>query len=571
VARALNAISQVIPVVTKFFSDNAEVIKTVGKVLLAGVAVWGTYRAATLAADAAMKAYAGGGALVKKAMELVGGGIFEVIKGLRALTVFIAANPLGAIAIGVAAIAAAFVLFGDNAEVAASQAATFGESIATLRGQTTALLTSTNDLNKQISEQIEGIRSGTIGKDTVLKQIDDQIKAAKDSAILATEEIEKAKKAALESNQGGTFLSTDTVASNEELRLIQDLIKDLEFQRERVLKANREFQVSAGLNVNSLASLAKASKDVTDQLQKVEIGSNAFTRLATEAKKAADEIRKANEQVTILQNPGNSLDALNNRMQVLQAVLNRAELPGEFARAGAAVRELNEELEITKARIEAAVAPNVGTRDIGAIVPEGLTDNEAQGIATAAQGTQAFLDGLDLGKVNTFKTSMLEVKKVLIDTGQALKEMGVQAFGSLAEGIGKAVAQGKKIGDVFKQIGRELAVQAPKLLGTALLNAATTAQPWPVALALAAAGAALLGISGFAAGSFEQADLARDQQAAGALTGTGGAAGQAAQDLGTFNAGEVGRINIQIFMDSEEVSNRVRQHLNIESELQLGN
>ncbi|NIV12879.1 MAG: hypothetical protein GWN62_16840 [Aliifodinibius sp.] len=139
-----------------------------------------------------------------------------------------------------------------------------------------------------------------------------------------------------------------------------------------------------------------------------------------------------------------------------------------------------------------------------------------------------------------------------------LKAMGVDAIGAIAEGFGASVAGGEEFANVLRKIGNELIVQVPKMLGFAFLNAATTAQPWYVAVAFAAAGLSLLGISGFAAEKIRQAQADQSLDTGGigsnVLSGTTQASG-----LSDFTATDTQEINLQGALDGAEITFRTEE------------
>ena len=95
-----------------------------------------------------------------------------------------------------------------------------------------------------------------------------------------------------------------------------------------------------------------------------------------------------------------------------------------------------------------------------------------------------------------------EMKDLAKDLGAAF----IQAGADIVESIGRAIGAGDSVADAFKQALKGLLVEVPKLAGIALLNAATNPKNSLIALELAVAGLALIGLSGLLGGLFSRED-----------------------------------------------------------------
>lgn len=93
------------------------------------------------------------------------------------------------------------------------------------------------------------------------------------------------------------------------------------------------------------------------------------------------------------------------------------------------------------------------------------------------------------GAWSSIKSGLQNVKSAFMDFGA-----------SAAQSIGYAIGAGESLADAFRQSLNALLVEVPKLVGMALLNAAAAGPPSPASLPMAAAGLALLGLSGILKG-----------------------------------------------------------------------
>lgn len=152
------------------------------------------------------------------------------------------------------------------------------------------------------------------------------------------------------------------------------------------------------------------------------------------------------------------------------------------------------------------------------------------------------------GEMVSFGDSIMSVVK---DVFPQVKQAGIDALGALARGLGEAIANGEGFKDTLRSILADLASSVLQMVGFALLNASTTAQPWYVALALAAAGLSLLGLSGF----IDAKQAQRDQQAptSDSLATSGTTSAPDQQGLSSFAGSE--EANQFDFSGSEFVMN----------------
>lgn len=580
-ARALNTISQLIPKITSFFRDNAEILKVVGTAIASVVGAFAAYKSVIFVVASATSAFAKAKENYGKATKFLSTEVDVARVKLTNLYKTLALNPWGALAVGVGLVIAAFIAFNDTQEVLSNTTKRINELTDEVKTFTSEATKTLSELDKVLKD----VRSGKDTGETFITRIQEQLVEAEKAALSAGEALALAQSRAAGADESfkpvinaftgeeqavvGSFAFELQNFKDAELRVAQlrEQLRQAQLDVQNAAKAaDLEVARAAGLTVRSLAFLGEQTKKITDELQKVAIGSDAFNRLAIAAKKAADELRTAQEELTLIQNAGGSVDEISNRLNIMQSRLNKAEFGPEFVKIAEELKKLSAELETARTRMEAF------TESGGKLAEVAKKTEEAPGPTQEnplSQSLSEFLEGLELTKVSEFQKGIANLRDELIDTGKAMRDLGIRAFGDLATGIGKAIAQGSKISDVFKEIGRTLAIEAPKLLGTALLNAATTAQPWPLALGLAAAGAALLGLSGFAAGKFEQADQLNGNSGVGP---TGNAVSdQVTQDLGTFSDQDLGMgPTINIFMDGKEIAGIVKNRIDILNELQIG-
>jgi tape measure domain-containing protein len=102
---------------------------------------------------------------------------------------------------------------------------------------------------------------------------------------------------------------------------------------------------------------------------------------------------------------------------------------------------------------------------------------------------------------------------------EELKKGALEFGGQFAESIGYAIGSAGSLADAFKQAIAQMLVQLPKMAGMALLNAAAFPANAPIALPLAAAGLALLGLSGLIGGVQAKNAQEREDAMAGLPSG----------------------------------------------------
>lgn len=174
------------------------------------------------------------------------------------------------------------------------------------------------------------------------------------------------------------------------------------------------------------------------------------------------------------------------------------------------------------------------------------------------------------------------VAPVVTQAFENIKAASIDALGQLAFDLGKAIAVGGSFADAFgaalKSIADAVLVQAPRMIGMALINAAVVLPP-PASFALLAAGIGLIGFSGLASGFLSK--LGKGGGGAGAVAGGGAFGGgggnvaprgaSGADGLSTFNAGDFQpNFNLQVMIGNKEVSNIVIADLKKQQQLQGG-
>jgi hypothetical protein len=117
-----------------------------------------------------------------------------------------------------------------------------------------------------------------------------------------------------------------------------------------------------------------------------------------------------------------------------------------------------------------------------------------------------------LPKVNAFANSFAEVFKGMADQ---VKGYMANMAGDMAFSIGEAIGAGKSVGDVMAATLASMAVQIPKMVGMAMLNAAMSPTNSAIALPLALGGIALLGLSGIISGVQQKNNAAKEADLSG--------------------------------------------------------
>ena len=196
-----------------------------------------------------------------------------------------------------------------------------------------------------------------------------------------------------------------------------------------------------------------------------------------------------------------SIDALSKKLSTLRSAftatgseLTRIKLGGQISDVEFQLLKFSTSVDAIKPRVQdiaslakdATQLPSMG---------EGMSTGGWIGELVSSMDTA-------LPKVSEFATQM---KLVFVNLKESVKSSMIDMAQDVAFNIGQAIGAGASVGDVFKNVLRELAVMIPKMVGMAMINQAAMV-PSPASLPLALAGLALIGASGIISGAFKASD-----------------------------------------------------------------
>jgi len=181
-----------------------------------------------------------------------------------------------------------------------------------------------------------------------------------------------------------------------------------------------------------------------------------------------------------------AIDRATNLTEIIKSVRSGLEMPKGFDGTNA---ELDAYLgTTTDATIEAAKQAKHLEETFAAAGTKGISTFTELGKSAQGLGVR-MKEALGKDAFSALESGLQNVKSAFMDFGA-----------SAAQSIGYAIGAGESLADAFRQSLNALLVEVPKLVGMALLNAAAAGPPSPASLPMAAAGLALLGLSGILKG-----------------------------------------------------------------------
>lgn len=232
-----------------------------------------------------------------------------------------------------------------------------------------------------------------------------------------------------------------------------------------------------------------------------------------------------------------SIAFLDAQMKALQESFKQTTSQADRDMLNFKIKAIADEIEKMSGKIQPANAALGGLAAKFGAVAKAAAQTKADMADVLAANAEAGqpLFGNEINQADILNAKLEEIGKTI--KGQ-LKGAFVDFGASAAMAIGNAIGMGESVGNVFKNMIAEMLVQIPKLAGMALLNAATNPVNSTIALPLAVAGLALLGLSGLIGGI--QSKNAQEREMAANMNGLAGAGGSAASGGNGRQAGPSG-------------------------------
>lgn len=248
-----------------------------------------------------------------------------------------------------------------------------------------------------------------------------------------------------------------------------------------------------GLNaaVGSLAFLEEKLKAVNEAIQSLPPDSPALAQLALRAVELEGQIEKVEARIKLLRLGIESLPEL----KTIQIAIDMPDLTSESFN----IPEFAASIDTTSFENLSTAFENIGLSS--QFIQQNMQNIPA---LTEAVGSSAFSLAESFGaSADNAAQFALNINEALTSTIPfAVNSLG-SAFERLGRDIGEAFINGEKFAGRFVQtiaaVVGEIISQATKVLGMALLQAATTI-PFPASLPFIVGGAALLGLSGLVSG-----------------------------------------------------------------------
>jgi hypothetical protein len=294
--------------------------------------------------------------------------------------------------------------------------------------------------------------------------------------------------------------------------------------KEMTAFAQKEFGASAQ-QVQAFAATLQASefagKSQAEALEYIKARFAVFIQSCDESTTANTKFGKSLTDTKAKAEPAaGSIDAMTEKLKKLKDQFNATGDASKRLFLADDIADAELRLEMMQAQGEAMEGLKTKTLDLGG-AEKHISDNmqfmagqALNSLATMDIGidqTRSFFDKLGdaIGGDNGgIKARLEELKKGALEFG-----------GQFAESIGYAIGSAGSLADAFKQAIAQMLVQLPKMAGMALLNAAAFPANAPIALPLAAAGLALLGLSGIIGGVQAKNAQEREDAMAGLPSG----------------------------------------------------
>ena len=241
-----------------------------------------------------------------------------------------------------------------------------------------------------------------------------------------------------------------------------------------------------------------------------------------------------------------SIDALTKKLSELRAAFTATGSQADRKIIKAEIAAITDEIErLSGARSGAGGIKGMVSAFSTIAMATATAKNDLASVMAMSGGADQpiFQDmGALLAKSQSFGEQM---KQVFASLKESVKNSMVQMAQDVAFNVGEAIGSGASVGDVFKNVLRELAVMIPKMVGMAMINQAAMV-PSPASLPLAIAGLALIGASGIISGVFKAKDAKKAD-----IPEVGGSAPMPTPDrrgLDSFGEG-AGRTEAVIYID----------------------
>jgi tape measure domain-containing protein len=545
-----------------FLADNSAILIAGAGAYLAYSSAAISARVATLAASAATAistAYTTAAISVQAAYITVTNALTGTITlataAQRIMNLVMASNPLGLVIVGVTALVAAYVaLSGSTKELTKEQAYHadlskqvadgFGKESAgaailfaklkTLNPLSAEAKTIRDEINTTYATYLPNQLTETTNLEGIAKA-QDAVNAALLTKIrlqVKEQELTRAitiqQTAVIEAyNSVGKATGASAAAIQKAISSVQTtLAKGSEDQRIATLRASGDFDALArelGKVSGVGADVQKTINDIAeaglgleflDAAGAVSITEDSIKSLlafmdevpasATKAGKAIGNGANGTGGQAIA--AAGSIDALNAELSKLKAAFEATGDAKTRLSIGQDIAELESTIErvtaqgapldtlvmktnsITDSLVNMAAASDMGMRSLDQFAKDAAASftSAEPVILTFSEKMQS---ALGEGAWSSIKSGLQNVKSAFMDFGA-----------SAAQSIGYAIGAGESLADAFRQSLNALLVEVPKLVGMALLNAAAAGPPSPASLPMAAAGLALLGLSGILKG-----------------------------------------------------------------------
>lgn len=273
------------------------------------------------------------------------------------------------------------------------------------------------------------------------------------------------------------------------------------------------------LVVGEFAKFIKSGKDA----------SGTAAGLATNLGKITTATGPAAGSIAALES---QLKSLNERFTATGSELERSQLRQKIDDLGISLKRLKEGADLTT------------------LVPQQVTEQMTDFAAAAERSQRAVEGGLlppDFVQEIDAKTKAITGLKIaMVDlsrtVGSQLKDAFLQFGIAASEAIGRAIAMGENVGDVFKKVLVDFLVNVPKLVGMALLNAAAGMIGQPAAIPIAAAGLALIGMSALLSGARDKKEMQKQNEVGGIASAPSPSNGRVAAPEGLAQAATAGQM-----------------------------
>lgn len=302
-----------------------------------------------------------------------------------------------------------------------------------------------------------------------IKEYEAAIAGLSYGASVAAKDLEKTKKAAKELAEAGS----------------------LGFFEEQLKKINETFQ-NKKLSGSQITDLLGRKEDIEAQIKRLK---ELYGIVKTETEPATGSLVSLKKQLAEIQTQINEIPNDLNLLTALQV---------QAVATTASIKDVENQIAKAKRMAETGgILPSIS--GISNLPSQGLTDFSIPALSVP----QADTSGLDklIGKLNEVDGGLLKTQRAAIEMasqiGQSLGDMASDFGKGLAGLATGAVTFQQLMTDALKSVAGLIFSEVPKIVGLGLIQSAFTPQAiatFPANLGLAAAGLALLGLSGLTGG-----------------------------------------------------------------------